>query len=209
MAERINYRTGDNDNVNPLLQRASFTTEELNDKTGENTIETSRLTDQVTRLNDYFDRMESGTAVVVAEAGRWRKRRRRGGGAVVVVVVVVVEEEAESGSTTTASPIDALIPPRRRQAPATSQLSPGGLRLATRHWSPKLRRERGGPAQVPGRRLAPGGGRATVPAAAAGAPAAAAGGSGSGAASPGHAGAGAAEPQPAERAPRRHRLNRT
>ena len=51
---------GANDNSNPLLVRAAFTTSELVDGTQRNVDETSRLTGQLEKLNSYFDRVESG-----------------------------------------------------------------------------------------------------------------------------------------------------
>jgi len=44
--------------TNPLLQPASFTTDELIDETGQNTEQTEKLTGQLDRLNNYFERME-------------------------------------------------------------------------------------------------------------------------------------------------------
>jgi len=54
-AQRSSYE-GANDNANPLLQRASFTTDELIDETGRNTSQVERLTSQLEKLNSFFDR---------------------------------------------------------------------------------------------------------------------------------------------------------
>lgn len=51
---------GANDNANPLLQRASFTTDELVDETDRNTTETAKLTGQLEKLNAFYDRLQNG-----------------------------------------------------------------------------------------------------------------------------------------------------
>ena len=50
---------GANDN-NPLLQRVSFSTDELKDETVDNTDKVEKLTGQLEKLNSFFDRMDGG-----------------------------------------------------------------------------------------------------------------------------------------------------
>ena len=57
---------GHNGNANPLFQRVVFVIEELVDETTRNTTQTEKLTQQIERLNEFFD--------------RWREKRASAGG---------------------------------------------------------------------------------------------------------------------------------
>ena len=56
-AKPMSYHGGD---TNPLLHQTSFSTEELSDNTERNASETAKLTEQLAKLNDFFDRMTGG-----------------------------------------------------------------------------------------------------------------------------------------------------
>ena len=79
LAERVDYRTGNNDNNSgrSLLQLASYTTAEE-----DNVTETGELTDQMTRLNAFFDRLETegGNAAGAGRVGLPGGGYGRGGG---------------------------------------------------------------------------------------------------------------------------------
>jgi hypothetical protein len=61
LRQNMSYNGGANDNSNPLLVRASFTQNELKDEIGSASEETSKLTRQIEKLNDYIERAEGKT----------------------------------------------------------------------------------------------------------------------------------------------------